>query len=86
MPNDRLSSNAERARRFVQPRDEVESVREDVERWIGRPLEEKAQASVELCRLAEDILAVRPDRERVLAYQEPPAPDYLSLVRRHRRK
>jgi hypothetical protein len=78
--------DAQRMRRFLEPRDDREAVREDVERWVGRPLAEKARATEDLCSMVAEALAARADRERVLAQQEPPAEDYLALVRRSLRR
>lgn len=75
---------AERMRRFLQPRDDAAEVREEALRRRDATDAEMSRVSQELCLLAERILDTRPDRDRVLRDQVPPAPDYDEIIRRLR--
>jgi hypothetical protein len=56
----------------------------DAAPYRGMPQVEHAGHLAALCRLAADQLRARPDAARVLAWREPPHPDWLRLTRRTR--
>lgn len=61
----------------------------DTDVYAGMTPEHRLLCFIEVCRLADAILAGRPDRERVLAEQEPLHPDdertWRRLVQESRR-
>ena len=63
-------------------RDDVAAIFEDVEASVGRSVEERSRMVSDLCRLAADQIASRPDGSRVLAYQDPRSPASEALWRR----
>ena len=71
----------ERTRRYIERldsqrarlRDEVEA---DVADYRGLSLQQRGDLIVRLCAGARAILESRPDRDKVLSYQDPPAPDF----------
>jgi hypothetical protein len=51
--------------------DDRTSIEREAAPWRGRSLEEHARATSAACRAAARQLALRPDRERLLAYRDP---------------
>ena len=69
-------------------RSDSEAIREDIEPYQGTSLEERSRITHDLSRLAAEQAAAHPERERILAYQEPRSAEslalWLRLVREHR--
>jgi hypothetical protein len=51
--------------------DDRTSIEREAAPWRGRSPEEHARATAAACRAAARQLALRPDRERLLAYRDP---------------
>jgi len=65
-------------------RSEEETIEIKVAPYRDATLEEMGLASTAVCRAVAAVLAARPDRDRVLAFRDPPHPSYATIVRRLR--
>jgi len=69
-------------------RDDREAVREDLLPYLGSSVEERSAILSALCREAAELIARRPDGERVLAHQDRRSPEserlWIRLVARAR--
>jgi hypothetical protein len=70
---------------FSVPRSSEDSIREDIERYVGAPPERHARDLETVCRMVSQTLQSRPDRAAVLAFQDPRSPEAERLwLRRFR--
>ncbi len=76
-------------RRFIDRIDPVADVFDTVSMYRDMTLEERGKLLAALCRSAIQIVVCRPDRDAVLAFQDPMSPEaeatWLALIRRGRR-
>lgn len=72
--------------RFIQThaRSARDAVLEDVAPYRGLSLEQKGRVVEAVCKAAAAILAARPDRDVVMALEDPPHPSYREIVARLR--
>ena len=61
-----------------------EAVDEDAAPWRGVSREEKLKTTIGLCATAAMFLQMNPNREWVLAHEDPPHPSYFEIMRRLR--
>ena len=61
-----------------------EAVDEDAAPWRDVSPEEKLRTAIELSATAAMFLAMNPNRDWVLAHEEPPHPSYFEIMRRLR--
>ncbi len=69
-------------------RRDVESVWDDVRPWMGRSMQDHAEASVAVIRFADAVLAESPNEEEVRRRQDPLSEEaqqtWMKLVARNR--
>jgi hypothetical protein len=60
-------------------RSDRDSIREDIEPYLGTSVEDRSRIMSELCQFAAEAIDQSPLRERILAFQEPRSAESLRL-------
>lgn len=68
----------------AQRRDNADSIREDIERYVDAPPELHGRDLEAVCRVVAETLRDRPDRQDVLDFQDRRSPESESFWRRKR--